>query len=215
MAELGYVGLGVMGGSVSRRLLEAGHTVTVWNRTREKAEPLLAAGARWADSPREAAERSEIVFTMVTNTDAVKAVAEGPDGILAGLAPGKIYVDMSTASPANTRSLAEQVAAAGAQMLDAPVSGTSITVEQGKASLMVGGDDDAFERAKPVLEAIAPRVYHMGGNGSAVTMKIAINLSLAVQMLAFSEGLLLAEKSGIPRERAVEVMLASVIASPM
>jgi 3-hydroxyisobutyrate dehydrogenase-like beta-hydroxyacid dehydrogenase len=215
MAELGYVGLGVMGSSVVRRLLAAGHTVTVWNRTREKAEPLLAAGAQWADSPREVAERSELVFTMVTNTEAVQAVARGNDGILAGLAPGKIYVDMSTASPANTRSLAEEVEARGAQMLDAPVSGTSITVDEGKASLMVGGDVDAFERARPVLEAIGPKVFHMGGNGTAVALKIAINLSLAVQMLAFSEGVLLAEKSGIDRERIVEAMLASVIASPM
>src|ERR1700704_4785840 len=148
MAELGYVGLGVMGSAVVRRLLDAGHTVTVWNRTREKAEPLLEAGAMWADSPRDVAERSEIVFTMVTKTAPVRAVTGGPDGILAGLGPGKIYVDMSTASPANTRELAEQVAAVGAQMLDAPVSGTSITVEQGKVSIMVGGDEDAFDRAK-------------------------------------------------------------------
>ena len=215
MAELGYVGLGVMGSSVTRRLLDAGHTVHVWNRTREKAEPLLEAGAHWADNPREVAERAEIVFTMVTNTAAVRAVFEGDDGILAGLTPGKIYVDMSTASPANSRALAEQVEAAGAQMLDSPVSGTSVTVDQGKASLMVGGDTDAFERAKPILEAIGPKVFHMGGNGTAVGLKIAINLSLAVQMLAFSEGVLLAEKSGIDRERVVEAMLASVIASPM
>jgi 3-hydroxyisobutyrate dehydrogenase-like beta-hydroxyacid dehydrogenase len=215
VAELGYVGLGVMGSAVARRLLDGGHDVTVWNRTREKAEPLLEAGAQWADSPREAAARTEIVFTMVTNTAAVQAVTEGPDGVLAGLGPGEIYVDMSTASPAHARALAEQVAEVGAQMLDAPVSGTSVTVEEGKASLMVGGDDDAFERARPVLEAIAPRVFHMGPNGSAVTMKIAINLSLAVQMLAFSEGVLLAEKSGISREAAVDAMLGSVIASPM
>jgi 3-hydroxyisobutyrate dehydrogenase-like beta-hydroxyacid dehydrogenase len=215
MAELGYVGLGVMGSSIVRRLLAAGHDVSVWNRTREKAEPLLGEGARWANSPREAAERGEIVFTMVTNTAAVQAVTEGEDGILAGLAAGKIYVDMSTAAPANTRALAQRVDDAGAQMLDSPVSGTSISVEQGKASLMVGGDDDAFERARPVLEAIGPRVIHVGPSGSAVTMKIAVNLSLAVQMLAFSEGVLLAEKSGISREKAVEVMLASVIASPM
>ncbi len=215
MAELGYVGLGVMGSAIVRRLLAAGHAVTVWNRTREKAEPLLETGAQWAGSPREVAARSEIVFTMVTNTAAVQAVTEGPDGILAGLERGKIYVDMSTASPANTRELAEKVAAVGAQMLDAPVSGTSITVEQGKVSIMVGGDEDAFERAKPVLEAIGPKVFHLGPTGTAVTMKIAINLSLAVQMLAFSEGVLLAEKTGISRERAVEVMLASVIASPM
>jgi 3-hydroxyisobutyrate dehydrogenase-like beta-hydroxyacid dehydrogenase len=215
MAELGYVGLGVMGRSVVRRLLAAGHEVTVWNRTRDKAEPLLDNGARWADSPREAAERTEIVFTMVTNTAAVRAVTEGRDGILAGLSPGKLYIDMSTASPANTRALAEQVAAAGAEMLDAPVSGTSITVDQGTASLMVGGSGEAFARAKPVLEAIGPKVFHMGGTGSAVTMKIAVNLSLAVQMLAFSEGVLLAEKTGISREAAVEAMLGSVIASPM
>jgi len=220
VAELGYIGLGVMGTAIVRRLLDAGHTVHVWNRTRQKAEPLLEAGAVWVDSPREAAEQSEIVFTMVTNTAAVQAVTDGDDGILAGLGPtseggGKIYVDMSTASPANTRALAERVEERGAQMLDAPVSGTSITVEQGKASLMVGGPDDAFESARPVLEAIAPRVFHLGPNGNAVTLKIAINLSLAVQMLAFSEGVLLAEKSGIAREAAVEAMLGSVIASPM
>jgi len=215
MTELGYVGLGVMGSAIVRRLLDAGHPVTVWNRTREKAEPLLEAGARWADSPREVAERSEIVFTMVTNTAAVQAVTEGADGILAGLADGKIYVDMSTASPAHARELAERVAAAGARLLDAPVSGTSATVDQGKASLMVGGEAEAFERARPVLEAIGPKVFHLGESGTAVTMKIAINLSLAVQMLAFSEGVLLAEKTGISREKAVEVMLASVIASPM
>jgi 3-hydroxyisobutyrate dehydrogenase-like beta-hydroxyacid dehydrogenase len=204
-----------MGSAITRRLLDAGHAVTVWNRTPEKARPVLEAGATWAATPREVAERSEIVFTMVTNTEAVQAVTEGPDGILAGLGPGKVYVDMSTASPANTRALAEGVAAIGAQMLDAPVSGTSITVEQGKASLLVGGDGDAFEQAWPVLEAIAPRVFHMGPTGTAVTMKIAINLSLAVQMLAFSEGVLLAEKSGIPREQAVNAMLGSVLASPM
>jgi 3-hydroxyisobutyrate dehydrogenase-like beta-hydroxyacid dehydrogenase len=215
MAELGFVGLGTMGGGVVRRLLAAGHAVTVWNRTREKAEPLLEGGARWADSPRSVAERSDIVFTMVTNTAAVQAVTEGPDGILAGLGPGKVYVDMSTASPANTRALAETVVAVGAQMLDAPVSGSVITLEEGKLSIMVGGERETFKRVKPVLEAIGPRVFHLGPNGAAVTMKIAINLSLAVQMLAFSEGVLLAEKTGIAREQAVEVMLASVIASPM
>jgi 3-hydroxyisobutyrate dehydrogenase-like beta-hydroxyacid dehydrogenase len=215
VAEVGFVGLGVMGGGVARRLLDAGHPLTVWNRTREKADPLLDAGARWGESPRDVAEASEFVFTMVTNTAAVRAVCEGRDGILAGLGPGKVYVDMSTASPANSRALAEQVEQLGAQMLDAPVSGSVITLEQGKLSIMVGGDAEAFERARPILEAIGPKVFHLGPNGAAVTMKIATNLSLAVQMLAFSEGVLLAEKSGIPREQAVEVMLASVIASPM
>ena len=215
MAEVGYVGLGTMGSAITLRLLDAGHRVVVWNRTREKAAPLLEAGALWAESPREAAAGAEFVFTMVRDTAAVRAVAEGPDGIIGALGPGKVYIDMTTASPAQTRALADEVSATGASMLDAPVSGTAITVEQGKASLMVGGDEDAFDRARPVLEAIGPKVFHAGPSGSAVTLKIAINLSLAVQMLAFSEGLLLAEKSGISRERAVEVMLASVIASPM
>jgi 3-hydroxyisobutyrate dehydrogenase-like beta-hydroxyacid dehydrogenase len=169
----------------------------------------------WADSPRELAERSEIVFTMVSNTAAVRAVTDGRDGILAGLRPDSVYVDMSTASPANSRALAEQVSALGAEMLDAPVSGSVITLEQGKLTVMVGGDAQVFERVKPILEAIGPKVFHVGPNGAAATMKIATNLSLAVQMLAFSEGVLLAEKSGIPRETAVEVLLSSVIASPM
>ena len=215
MAELGYVGLGVMGGGVAKRLLDAGHTVTGWNRTRDKAQWLIDAGMQWADTPRDVAQASDIVFTMVTNTAAVQAVTEGPDGILAGLTPGKVYVDMSPASPENSRALAERVHALGAHMLDAPVAGSVITLEQGKLTVMVGGDIAVFERALPVLEAIGPKVFHLGPNGAAVTMKIAMNLNLAVQMLAFSEGVLLAEKSGIPRERAVEVMLASVIASPM
>jgi 3-hydroxyisobutyrate dehydrogenase-like beta-hydroxyacid dehydrogenase len=215
VAELGYVGLGVMGGGIARRLLDAGHSVTGWNRTREKAQPLLDAGMHWADSPREVAEHSDITFTMVTNTAAVKAVTDGPDGILAGLAPGKVYVDMSTASPENSRALAARVAELGAHMLDAPVSGSVITLEQGKLSVMVGGDAAIFERVRPVLEAIGPKVFHVGPNGSAVTVKIASNLQLAVQMLAFSEGVLIAEKSGVPREKAVEVLLGTVIASPM
>ena len=215
MAEVGFVGLGVMGGGVARRLLHAGHEVTGWNRTPEKAEWLVDAGLRLADSPRDLAAASDVTFTMVTNTAAVRAVTQGPDGILAGLRPGSVYVDMSTASPENSRALAAQVAELGAHMLDAPVSGSVSTLEEGKLTIMVGGETDVFDRVKPILEAIGPKIFHVGPNGAAVTMKIATNLSLAVQMLAFSEGILLAEKSGIPRETAVEVLLASVIASPM
>ena len=215
MAEVGFVGLGVMGGGVAKRLLDAGHEVTGWNRTPQKAEWLVDAGLRLADSPRDLAAASDVTFTMVTNTAAVRAVTQGPDGILAGLRPGSVYVDMSTASPENSRALAAQVAELGAHMLDAPVSGSVSTLEEGKLTIMVGGETDVFDRVKPILEAIGPKVFHVGPNGAAVTMKIATNLSLAVQMLAFSEGILLAEKSGIPRETAVEVLLASVIASPM
>jgi len=215
MANLGFVGLGVMGSRMVKRLLDAGHTVTGYNRTRSKAQWLREAGMRWGDSPRAVAETADVTLSMVTNTTALQAVTEGADGVLAEMAPGKIYVDMSTVSPAASRELAAKVAARGAQMLDAPVSGSVITLEEGKLSIMVGGDPATFEKVKPILLDIGPKVTHVGGNGLAVSMKIAANLSLAVQMLAFSEGVLLAEKSGIQRQTAVEVLLNSVIASPM
>jgi 3-hydroxyisobutyrate dehydrogenase-like beta-hydroxyacid dehydrogenase len=215
MAAVGFVGLGVMGGRIARRLLHAGHTVTGYNRTPAKAAWLVAEGLRPADTPRAAAEAAEITFSMVTGTAALRAVTDGPDGILAGLRPGKVYVDMSTVSPSASRELAGKVAERGAAMLDAPVSGSVATLEEGRLSIMVGGDREAVERVLPVLRDIGPTVTHVGAAGQAVLMKIATNLSLAVQMVAFSEGVLLAEKAGIPRETAVEVLLHSVIASPM
>jgi len=215
MAAVGFVGLGVMGGRVARRLLHAGHTVTGYNRTRTKAEWLLAEGLRPADSPRAAVEASDITFSMVTGTAALRAVTDGPDGVLAGLGPGKVYVDMSTVSPSASRELAGKVAERGAAMLDAPVSGSVVTLEEGRLSIMVGGDREVVDRVLPVLRDIGPTVTYVGPGGRAVLMKIATNLSLAVQMVAFSEGVLLAEKAGIPRETAVEVLLHSVIASPM
>jgi 3-hydroxyisobutyrate dehydrogenase-like beta-hydroxyacid dehydrogenase len=204
-----------MGSRMVKRLLDAGHRVTGYNRTRSKAQALMEQGMTWGESPRAAAESSEITFSMVSDTQALHAVTGGQGGILAGLSSGKIYIDMSTVSPAASRDIAEKVAARGARMLDAPVSGSVITLEEGKLSFMVGGDRAAFEQARSILEAIGPKVTYVGGNGLAVSMKIATNLSLAVQMLAFSEGVLLAEKSGITRETAVEVLLNSVIASPM
>ena len=215
MANLGFVGLGVMGSRMAKRLLDAGHGVTGYNRTKSKAQSLLDVGMKWADSPRAAAEVSDIVFSMVANTEALRAVTEGADGILAGLSAGKIYLDMSTVSPASSRAIAKQVEAKGAEMLDSPVSGSSITLEEGKLSFMVGGKRDTFEKVLPILQAIGPKATYVGAHGLAASMKVATNLSLAVQMLAYSEGLLLAEKSGIARETAVEVLLNSVMASPM
>lgn len=215
MAKLGFVGLGVMGSQMVKRLLDKGHEVTGYNRTRAKAEWLVALGMRWAATPRAAAEGSDVVFSMVTDTTALRAVTDGPDGILAGLRPGQIYIDMSTVSPAASQALAARVAERGAEMLDAPVSGSVVTIQQGQLSIMVGGSRAAFERARPILEDLGPKVTHVGTNGLAVTMKIATNLVLTAEMLAFSEAVLLAEKSGIPRATAVEVLLGSVIASPM
>jgi 3-hydroxyisobutyrate dehydrogenase-like beta-hydroxyacid dehydrogenase len=215
MAHLGFIGLGVMGSRMVQRLLEAGHTVTGYNRTRSKAQGLLARGMQWGETPAAVAQAVEVIFSMVANTAALQAVTGGVDGVLAGLRPQAIFVDMSTVSPAVSRTLAAQVAARGAYMLDAPVSGSVITLEEGRLSLMVGGDRTAYERVLPILQDIGPKVTHVGANGLAASMKIATNLSLAVQMLAFSEGVLLAEKSGIAREIAVEVLVNSVIASPM
>lgn len=215
MAKLGFVGLGVMGSRMVKRLLDAGHHVTGYNRTKPKARWLLDAGMEWADTPRQVVESSDISLSMVTNTEALHSIAEGPDGLLSGLSADKIHVDMSTVSPAYSRELAQHVTEKGAAMLDAPVSGSVVTLEEGKLSLMVGGDPDVFEKVKPILLDIGPKVTYVGKNGLAVTMKIATNLSLAVQMLAFSEGVLIAEKSGIKREVAVDVLTNSVIASPM
>ena len=215
MANLGFVGLGVMGGQMVSRLLAKGHTVTGYNRTRKKAQWLIDKGMRWADSPRAVTAAADVVFAMVTNAAALEAVADGPDGLVSALGQGKTFVDMSTVSPAVSRALAAKVRATGADMVDAPVSGSVVTLQEGKLSVMVGGRKETFDRLKPLLEDIGPKVTHVGDNGLALSMKIATNLSLAVQMLAFSEGVLLAEKSGIRRETAVEVLTHSAIASPM
>jgi 3-hydroxyisobutyrate dehydrogenase-like beta-hydroxyacid dehydrogenase len=215
MATVGFVGLGTMGGTVTARLLDAGHTVHGWNRTREKAQWLVDRGLVLEDSPRAVAEKVDVLFSMVTNTKALDAISRGPDGILAGLKSGQVWVDSTTGSPSNSRALAADVEALGARLLDAPISGAPVTLEQGKASIMVGGDQEAFERVKSILEDVGPIVRRVGDNGQALLLKIAINLSLQVQMVAFSEGLLIAEKGGIEREVAVEAMLNSVIASPM
>jgi 3-hydroxyisobutyrate dehydrogenase-like beta-hydroxyacid dehydrogenase len=215
MAKLGYVGLGTMGGRVALRLLKTGHEVRGYNRTPERARWLVDEGLTLCPTPRQVAEGSEIVFTMVTNTTALKAVVEGENGILAGLGPGKVYIDMSTSSPDYSRELSERVRATGGAMLDVPVSGSVSTLEEGRLSLMAGGTREDFEKVLPVLKDIGPTVNYVGSNGQAVLMKIAINLQLAVQMVAFSEGVLLAERGGIARKTAVEVMLNSVIASPM
>ena len=215
MSKVGFIGLGVMGGQMVNRLLGKGHSVTGYNRTRSKARWLIDQGMKWADSPRAAASASDFTFAMVTNAAAISAITEGSDGMLAGLGPGKIFLDMSTVSPGVSRALAARVRERGADMVDSPVSGSVVTLQEGKLSVMVGGRRETFEKVKPLLEDIGPKVTYVGDNGVALSMKIATNLSLAVQMLAFSEGVLLAEKSGIAREVAVDVLTHSAVASPM
>jgi 3-hydroxyisobutyrate dehydrogenase-like beta-hydroxyacid dehydrogenase len=215
MATLGFVGLGAMGSRMAKRLLDAGYSLVGYNRTAARAQPLVAAGMKLASSPRQVAEASEVIFSMVSNTEALDAIAYGPDGVLAGLRRAATWIEMSTVSVGATRRLGEAVIARGATLLDGPVSGSVITLEQGQLSIMVGGDAAALDRVREYLLAIGPTITHVGPLGLAVTMKIATNLGLAVQMLAFSEAVLLAEKAGITRERAVETLLKSVIASPM
>jgi 3-hydroxyisobutyrate dehydrogenase-like beta-hydroxyacid dehydrogenase len=215
MANLGFVGLGVMGSEMVSRLLGKSHTVTGYNRTRAKAQRLIDRGMKWADSPRAVCAAADVTFSMVTNEKALAAVMEGPDGILSAVAPGKFLVDMSTVSSHYSRSVAAKAREKGADMIDAPVSGSVITLQEGKLSVMVGGRHETFERLKPILDDIGPKVTYVGDNGLALSMKIATNLSLAVQMMAFCEGVLLAEKSGIAREVAVDVLTNSAIASPM
>lgn len=213
--KVGFVGLGAMGQLIVPRLMEAGHDVTGWNRSREKADALIKAGMRWADTPRAVAEDSEIVFSVVTDSKAVREVALGPDGIVAGIAKNAIYVDMSTIEPEESRAVAEEFKKAGAIMLDGPLSGSPVTVKAGQASIMIGGDEAAFECAKPVLLAIGPKVTRIGGNGLACQMKIAINLLLMVEIIAFSEAVALAEKGGVERSVALDAILKSVAASPV
>lgn len=213
--KLGFVGLGAMGQLIVPRLMAAGHDVTGWNRSHDKAEPLIKQGMRCADTPRAVAEQSEIVFSIVTDAKAVKACALGPDGIVAGIKPGAVYIDMSTIEPDESRAVAAEFAKAGAIMLDGPISGSPVTVTAGNASVMIGGDEAAFERVKPVLLAIGPKVTRIGGNGLACQMKIAVNLLLMVEVIAFGEAVALAEKGGVTREAALDAILKSVAASPV
>ena len=215
MAKLGFIGLGVMGSQMVNRLLDKGHTVTGYNRTRSKAQWLVNRGMKWGETPRAVTSAADFTFSMVTNAEALKSLAEGPDGYLAGLTPGKVIIDMSTVSPTTSRAFAAKVREKGADMVDSPVSGSVITLQEGKLSVMVGGRRETFDRVLPLLLDVGPKVSYVGDNGLALAMKIAINLSLAVQMLAFAEGVLLAEKSGISREVAVDVLVNSAIASPM
>ena len=213
--NVGFIGLGDMGQAIVPRLLEAGHRVTGWNRTKEKAEPLLKRGMLWADSPRQLASGSDVVFSIVTDSAAVKALALGENGIISGLRKDGVYLDMSTIDPEASRAVGAEFSKAGLTMMDAPISGTTLTIGQGKASVMVGGDRATFDRVQPVLLAMGPKVTYVGAQGLAVQLKVALNMTLVIEVIGFCEGVALAEKGGVPREVAVDAMLKSVVASPV
>ena len=214
MTTLGFVGLGHMGGNMAARFLAAGYTVYGESLHREDVQDLVDEGLVWRDTPREVAESADVVFTSVPNDDVLRGVAAGPDGILAGLAEGKVWLDMSTVSPQVSREVAKQVQERGAAMLDAPVSGSVPQVQTGTLTIMVGGDEQAYALVEPILHELGTPT-HIGENGQGLVLKLAINIALAVQMLTFAEGLLLAERAGVDRKLAVKVMTESAIGSPM
>lgn len=214
MASVGFIGLGIMGSRIAARLLAKGYTVAGYNRTPSKAAALVEQGLQLCSSPREVAEISDVTMSMVSDDNALMAITEGPDGVLAGLSAGKIYIEMSTVSPQHSRELAQQVAAKGAQMIEAPVSGSVPAVESGTLVIFVGGAADVLERVRHVLEELSQKIIHVGHSGQAVTTKITINLGLPTQLTALFEGVLLAEKSGIDRAQAMDSILNSAAASP-
>jgi 3-hydroxyisobutyrate dehydrogenase-like beta-hydroxyacid dehydrogenase len=203
-----------MGGNMAARLLGAGYPVSGWQRSREHAEHLIKQGLEWRETPRAVAEGTEVLVTSLPDDGVLDEVATGPDGILVGLGEDGVWIDMSTISPQKSKELAARARAEGAWMLDAPVSGSVPQVQAGTLTIMVGGDEDAYRRVEPLLRELGTPNY-IGDNGQGLALKLAINISLAVQMLAFAEGLLLAERSGIDRQRALDVMEESPIGSPM
>jgi 3-hydroxyisobutyrate dehydrogenase-like beta-hydroxyacid dehydrogenase len=213
--RVGFAGLGAMGAGIAQRLMDAGYDVVGWNRTKEKAQPLLDTGMGWAESPRELAGSVDVLFTMVTNTAALEAIAGGADGMLSGLREGTVWADISTIAPDASVALAERVRATGASFLDCPVSGSPATLAAGQMSVMVGGDREVFDHVEPVLRAIGPKVTYIGPNGQAILTKVAINLALVVSVTAFAEGVALVEKAGVDRSAVVDAVLKSVIASPV
>jgi 3-hydroxyisobutyrate dehydrogenase-like beta-hydroxyacid dehydrogenase len=213
-STLGFVGLGHMGGNMATRLLAAGYRVYGTARSRDHVQHLLEQGLRWCDTPREVAETVDIVLTSLPDDRVLQDVALGADGILAGLTARTVWVDLSTVSARVSRQLARRAHERGAIMLDAPVSGSVPQVQSGTLTIMVGGDEDAYNRVEPVLRVLGTPT-RIGANGQGLALKLAINVSLAVQMLAFAEGLVLAERDGVDRKTAVEVMAQSAIGSPM
>ncbi len=200
-----------MGSRIAARLLAAGNEVRGWNRTPGK----VTGGLVEEGSPADVARSADVVFSMVTDTAAVQEIVAGPNGLLEGLRPGAVIVEMSTIDPAASTSLAQDVAAAGGFLLDAPVSGSIATLEAEQLSILVGGDEAAYERVRPLLLQIGPKVMRIGENGQALIVKLAINNTLVAEMVAFCENVAMAEKGGVPRKVAVEALLQSVISSPM
>jgi len=204
---IGFIGLGLMGKPMTRNLLKAGYRLVVHNRSRAAVDELVAAGAAAATSPREVASRSEIVITMLPDSPDVEAVLRGPDGVLAGVRPGMLLIDMSTISPVVTRRLAAEARERGCEMLDAPVSGGTVGARDGTLSIMVGGSAAALERTRPILAALGKTITHVGGPGAGQVAKACNQVIVALTIEAVGEALVLAEKAGVDPARVREALL--------
>lgn len=216
LPDVGVIGLGAMGGRIARRLLAAGYRVHGWNRTASRVAPLAADGLVPHPTPRAVAAEASLLISMVWDSTALDDITRPPDGLFAGLHEGHVLVDMSTVEPAASARVAAEVASRGAAMLDCPVSGSLDAAESGQLVLLAGGPATALGRARPVLEHLGRQLIYLGGEpGLGLALKLAVNLQVAIQEVAWGEGLAIAERAGISRATATEAMLASVIASPM
>jgi len=205
MQRIGFIGIGLMGQHMARHLMAAGHPLTVWNRTKNKAQELLSAGAAWADSPKALAQNSEVVITMVTDSAASEAVSCGPDGILEGAHVGLTLIDMGSIAPEMSRAIAERARAKGVRMLDAPVTGNPKVAAAGKLGVMVGGKLETFKDCLPIFEKMAVKIVYAGENGMGTTLKLINNLILGVAVEAVSEALVLAVKAGIDPQKVIDI----------
>lgn len=214
MMNVSFIGLGAMGAPMARRILAKGFPLTVWNRTVEKATPFTAYGARLADSPRAAAEASPIVCTMLSDPAAVETVATGAEGLVTGLADGKVWLDFSTVFPADSQRWAAMARRKGADFCDVPVAGSVVPATEGTLGILAGGEAKTLELVRPVLQAVSSRVEHFGPVGQGAAMKLANNLLYAVALTGFGEAMLLAKRFGIPEERAAGWLLDIPAAAP-
>ena len=205
MQRIGFIGLGLMGQPMSRRLLDAGHPLTVWSRSADKAKGLLAGGAVWGASPKAVARVSDVVITMVTDSAASEEVICGRASVLEGAHPGLILIDMSSIAPEMSRSIADRARAKGVLMLDAPVTGAPRVATEGKLGIMVGGPRDTFEACRPIFEKLAAKIVYAGGNGMGTTLKLVNNLILGVAIHVSAEALVLAAKAGLDPQSVIEI----------
>ena len=205
MQKVGFIGIGLMGSQMSRKILEAGYPLTVWNRKKEKALPLLSAGAKWADSPKAVAQASDVVITIVTDSAASEEVICGKNGVLEGAHPGLVLIDMGSIAPEMSRSIAERARARGIPLLDAPVTGNPKVASEGKLGIMVGGPKETFDACLPLFEKMGVKIIHVGENGKGTTLKLINNLIMGVAIEAVAEALVLAAKAGIDPQKVMEI----------